>query len=270
MISQFYPNATLTSKPTLDTLLDHRSVRKYTGEPISDEMLAAILDAGRAVSTSSYLQAASIIRVNDPAKRTALRQISNNLSAEKYDELLARGKRLGHDYVESCAKYLIFCVDAHRHAVLAPQAELDWTEVLLIGAIDAALFAQNVLAAAESLGLGGVFIGSVRNDIARASEILGLPKHVIPLFGLCLGHPDHEAPINQGRRPRLPIDVLVSTDTYHEASADELEGFNQAVKEYYAARGKEMDWCDQIQATFGHPVRPHMLAYLNAQGFAKR
>lgn len=63
----------LDSKPTLQTLLDHRSIRKYTGEPISDEMLTAVLEAGRAVSTSSFLQATSIIRVVDPAKRTALR-----------------------------------------------------------------------------------------------------------------------------------------------------------------------------------------------------
>ena len=72
----------LTSKPTLETLLNHRSVRKYTGEPISDEVLTAILEAGRAVSTSSFLQASSIIRVKDAAKRTALRQISCDMSDE--------------------------------------------------------------------------------------------------------------------------------------------------------------------------------------------
>lgn len=156
---------TLNSDETLKTLLNHRSIRKYTGEPISDEKLTAILEAGRAVSTSSYLQATSIIRVNDRAKRTIFRQISNNLSEEKYNELLAKGKRLGHDYVESCAEYLVFCMDAYRHHTLVPNAELDWTEVSLIGAIDTALMAQNILAAAESLGLGGVYIGSLRNDI---------------------------------------------------------------------------------------------------------
>lgn len=261
--------ADFDSQGTLETLLNHRSVRKYTGEPISEEMLHAILQAGRAVSTSSYLQATSIIRVKDPAKRTALRQISNNLSEAAYNELLASGKRLGHAYVEECAEYLVFCMDAHRHHQLA-KVNTDWTEVTLIGAIDAALMAQNVLAAAESLGLGGVYIGSLRNDIRRASEVLGLPKHVVPLFGLCLGHPDMSSKINQSQRPRLPLDVLVSTDTYQVASDEVLANYNEEVRAYYQGRGLDLDWKAQIAETFGGEVRPFMLEYLNDQGFLKR
>lgn len=259
----------LNSRPTLETLLDHRSIRKYTGEPISEEMLTAVLEAGRAVSTSSFLQACSIIRVIDPAKRTALRQISCDMSEEAYQQALAEGKRLGHGYVEDAAEYLIFCMDSKRHNQLA-SVQTDWTEVMIIGAIDAALMAQNVLAAAESLGLGGVYIGSLRNDIARASEVLGLPKHVVPLFGLCLGHPDMSSKINQSQRPRLPLDVLVSTDTYQVASDETLADYNEVVKQYYQGRGLDLDWKAQIAATFGEDVRPFMLEYLQSQGFAKR
>lgn len=260
----------LSSKPTLETLLAHRSVRKYTGEPISDEMLTAILEAGRAVSTSSFLQAVSVIRVTDADKRTVLRQISNDMSEDAYRQALADGKRLGHGYVESCAEYLIFCMDGHRHKRLAPNAQLDWTEVSLIGAIDAALMAQNVLAAAESLGLGGVFIGSLRNDIQRTSATLALPEHVVPLFGLCLGHPDWDAPINQSQRPRLPLEVLVSENSYQAPSDEALSAYNDVVKDYYQGRKINMDWAAQIAATFGKPVRPDMLPYLQAQGFNKR
>ncbi|UNU72603.1 oxygen-insensitive NADPH nitroreductase [Moraxella nasovis] len=259
----------IDSKPTLQTLLDHRSIRKYTGEPISEEMLTAILEAGRAVSTSSFLQATSIVRVVDPAKRTAFRQISCDMNAQAYEQAQADGKRLGHGYVESCAEYLVFCMDAKRHHQLA-DVNTDWTEVALIGAIDSALMAQNVLAAAESLGLGGVFIGSLRNDIARASELLELPKHVVPLFGLCLGHPDMSSKINQSQRPRLPLDVLVSTDTYQVASDAALNDYNEQVREYYHGRGIQMDWTAQIAATFGGEVRPFMLEYLNKQGFMSR
>lgn len=259
----------LNTNPTIKTLLDHRSVRKYTGEPISDDILQAILEAGRAVSTSSFLQATSIIRVVDGAKRTQLRQISCNMSEADYNQALADGERLGHGYVESCAEYLIFCMDAKRHNQLA-EVQTDWTEVTLIGAIDAALMAQNVLAAAESLGLGGVFIGSIRNDIERAGEILGCPKYVVPLFGLCLGHPDWESKINQSQRPRLPLDVLVSTDSYQVASDDALNIYNEQVRDYYHGRKLDLDWRAQIAQTFGGEVRPFMLEYLQKQGFAKR
>lgn len=259
----------LNTNPTIKTLLDHRSVRKYTGEPISDDILQVILEAGRAVSTSSFLQATSIIRVVDGAKRTQLRQISCNMSEADYNQALADGERLGHGYVESCAEYLIFCMDAKRHNQLA-EVQTDWTEVTLIGAIDAALMAQNVLAAAESLGLGGVFIGSIRNDIERAGEILGCPKYVVPLFGLCLGHPDWESKINQSQRPRLPLDVLVSTDSYQVASDDALNIYNEQVRDYYHGRKLDLDWRAQIAQTFGGEVRPFMLEYLQKQGFAKR
>ncbi len=259
----------LQSLPTLETLLNHRSIRKFTGEPISAEMLTAILEAGRAVSTSSFLQATSIVRVVDSAKRTAFRQISCDMTADEYAAALAEGKRLGHGYVESCAEYLVFCMDAHRHHQLA-DVQTDWAEVALIGAIDAALMAQNVLAAAESLGLGGVYIGSLRNDIARASELLNLPKHVVPLFGLCLGHPDMTAKINQSQRPRLPLEVLVSTDSYQVASDTALTAYNEVVREYYQGRGLDLDWKAQIANTFGSDVRPFMLEYLQSQGFLKR
>lgn len=259
----------LDSKPTIETLLNHRSVRKYTGEPISDDMLTAIFEAGRAVSTSSYLQASSVIRVVDSTKRTALRQISCGMTADEYEQAVANGERLGHGYVESCAEYLVFCADAYRHNALA-DVNTDWTEVLLIGAIDVALMAQNMLATAESLGLGGVYIGSLRNDIERAGEVLGLPKHVVPLFGLCLGHPDWNSKINQSQRPRLPLDVLVSTDTYQMPSDEALSAYNDEVKAYYNGRGIDMDWQAQIASTFGGDVRPFMLEYLQKQGFAKR
>ena len=259
----------LNSQPTLKTLLEHRSIRKYTGEPIDDKVLTAILEAGRAVSTSSFLQAASIIRVVDKNKRTQLRQISCDMSEEEYQKALADGKRLGHAYVEDCAEYLVFCMDSYRHNQLA-KVQTDWTEVMVIGAIDAALMAQNILAAAESLGLGGVYIGSLRNDIRRTGEILGLPKHVVPLFGLCLGHPDMSSKINQSQRPRLPLDVLVSTDTYQIPDESTLTKYNEVVREYYQGRRLDLDWAAQITATFGDEVRPFMLNYLQDQGFAKR
>lgn len=269
ILMSFQGKNMLDSQPTLKTLLEHRSIRKYTGEPIDDKVLTAILEAGRAVSTSSFLQAASIIRVVDKNKRTQLRQISCDMSEEEYQKALADGKRLGHAYVEDCAEYLVFCMDSYRHNQLA-KVQTDWTEVMVIGAIDAALMAQNILAAAESLGLGGVYIGSLRNDIRRAGEILGLPKHVVPLFGLCLGHPDMSSKINQSQRPRLPLDVLVSTDTYQTPDESTLTKYNEVVREYYQGRRLDLDWAAQIAATFGDEVRPFMLNYLQDQGFAKR
>ncbi|MDO5059705.1 MAG: oxygen-insensitive NADPH nitroreductase [Neisseria sp.] len=246
---------TLHSRPALETALAHRSVRRFTEEPIAPEMLDAILRAGLAASTSSYLFNVSIIRVTDKEKRKELRAVSAAMGGG------------GHAYVEHCAEYLVFCMDASRHHALAPQVQTDWTEVTLIGAIDAGIMAQNIVLTAESLGLGAVFIGSLRNDMAKVREVLQTPEYVVPLFGVCLGHPNQETM----QRPRLPVDVVVSENVYQPAKQEALDEFNGVVKNYYQERsGLDLDWAKQIGNVLGGEVRPEMKAFLNEQGFAKR
>ena len=97
---------TLNSRPALQTALAHRSIRRFTAEPVSDEMLSAVLEAARASSTSSYLQNGSIIRVTDIAVRKELRAVC------------AAEGGAGHAYVEHCAEFLVFCIDAARHHAL--------------------------------------------------------------------------------------------------------------------------------------------------------
>lgn len=91
-----------------------------------------------------------------------------------------------------------------------------------MGAIDSAIMAQNLLVAAESLGLGGVYLGSVRNDINRLSELLQLPAGVVLMFGMALGYPDQDPAM----RPRLPVELVVSTNKFESASKDAVEAYN--------------------------------------------
>ncbi len=71
-----------------------------------------------------------------------------------------------------------------RHFTDEPvtDAQLGLAEQLLLGVVDTAMMGQNALTAAESLGLGGVYIGGIRNNIESVTELLKLPKHVLPLF----------------------------------------------------------------------------------------
>lgn len=261
---------TATTNATIETLLNHRSVRQFTDEPVRPEVLETLLEAGRAVSTSNYSQAVSVVRITDPELRTKFCQISNEMDEEAYQQALAEGKKLGHAYVETAPEFLVFCMDTHRHNQLVDGAQSDWVEVTLIAAVDVALFAQNVMTAAESLGLGGVYIGSMRNDVQRAGELINAPEHVMPLFAMCLGYPT-EAAKEVGQKPRLPLSVLMSENQYRSPSADELNDYNNQVKAYYESRGdKSSDWQKHLAKTYGTPLRPDMMDYLNKQGFAKR
>ena len=78
----------------------------------------------------------------------------------------------GQQHVAQAAEFWVFCADFNRHLQICPQAELGLAEQLLIGVVDTALLAQNALTAAESLGLGGVYIGGLRNSIEAVTELL--------------------------------------------------------------------------------------------------
>ena len=250
-----------SSKPALETILNHRSIRKFIEQPISEELLRILFEAGMAGSSSGFLQSASIIRVTDKQLRYEIRRICADAQDAK------EGEKYGHPYVEHCAELLIYCMDNQRHLQVVPNAQIDWTEVTLVGAIDSAIMAQNLLVAAESLGLGGVYLGSVRNDINRLSELLQLPAGVVPMFGMALGYPDQDPAM----RPRLPVDLVVSTNKFESASKDAVEAYNDTMKAYYVERGQPgMDWTKQVMNYLDKPARPAILPYLNKQGYAKR
>jgi Nitroreductase len=164
-------------------LNNHRSLRKFTDEKLSEETIRTLVGAAQSASTSSYVQAYSIMGVTDPEKKKALREISTQ------------------SYVEHNGHLFVFVVDFYRHKELAKQAgkeiSYDKTENLIVGVVDASLAAQNLATAAESMGLGICYIGSLRNDIKKAGEILGLPEGAFVLFGMVAGYPEQEKTVRK-------------------------------------------------------------------------
>lgn len=238
------------SQPVLQTAYAHRSIRKFTEQPISPEMLNALLEAGRAASSSSFMQTVHIIRVTDLQIRRELRSICSD-----------------QPYVEHCAEFLVFCADYAKHKNLVPEAQTEWTELVLIGAIDAGIFAQNILLATESVGLGGVYIGSLRNNARHAAELLNLPQYVMPLFGMCLGYPAQD-PLP---RQRLPLESIISENRYCAPDEQKINEYNDLIKDYYRLRSNlDLDWQQQIAKNLCRPVRPDILSFLNDQGLAKK
>lgn len=173
--------------PTIELICGHRSIRHFTDEPISEAQREAIINSARATSSSSFLQCSSIIRITDKALREELVTLTG-----------------GQKHVAQAAEFWVFCADFNRHLQICPDAQLGLAEQLLLGVVDTAMMAQNALIAAESLGLGGVYIGGLRNNIEAVTKLLKLPQHVLPLFGLCLGWPAD----NPDLKPRLPASIL--------------------------------------------------------------
>ncbi|MFC1236243.1 oxygen-insensitive NADPH nitroreductase [Vibrio sp. F74] len=237
---------------TIETILGHRSIRKYTEQPIEQRHLEAIIQAGLAASSSSLLQVVSIVRVTDNDKRKLLAQYAGNQA-----------------YVENAAEFLVFCVDYQRHTLINPEVQADFTELTLIGAVDSGIMAQNCLLAAESLGLGGVYIGGLRNNAQQVDELLELPKNTAILFGLCLGHPDQDPEV----KPRLPAHVIMHENQYQPLDLDDIKNYDYSMQSYYANRSsnqKQSSWSQEITRKLSGESRPHILAYLNSKGLTKR
>ncbi|GAA3705614.1 oxygen-insensitive NADPH nitroreductase [Oceanisphaera sediminis] len=237
----------------IEVMRHHRSIRKFTEQALNDEQREAIMASAQAASSSSFLQASTVIRVTDPELRARVMALCGNQA-----------------YIGSAAEFWVFCADFHRHLQWVPEAKTGFAEQLLIGAIDTALMGQNALTAAESLGLGGVFIGAVRNQPHELCDLLALPKGVIPLFGLCLGYPDQ----NPEPKPRLPTS-LIFCDNRYPAQFDEerMQRYDEQVQQYYRTRtggNKNMSWTGQIGETLAKEARPFMLEFLHRQGFCLR
>lgn len=239
-------------KSVAELIKGHRSIRAYTEQPISAEHLDTILAAAQQAPSSSFLQAVTIIRITDKV----LREQIMHLAAEQ-------------PYITAAAEFLLFCADFNRHQQLVPEAKTGFVEQLMIGATDAAMMGQNALVTAESLGLGGVYIGAVRNHPAEIGELLGLPELVIPLFGLCLGYPAQEPQL----KPRLPRALVVYENQYQPVNKELVEQYDQDMQAYYASRSsnnKEQGWTSQIRMILSKEARPFMLEYLQKQGFCKK
>lgn len=241
---------------TIKCIKGHKSIRKYENKPIDFETLKTLVEAGQWASTSSYVQAYAVIRVTDSEKRSALAHLSGD-----------------QKNVLTAAEFLVFCADLERLKFACDKhdtvMEDGFVESLVMASVDASLMAQNVMIAAESIGLGGVYVGGIRNDPEQVSALLELPERVYPIFGICLGWPAQDPQ----PKPRLPLESVFFENRYEFPNGDAMEAYDQLVKKYYIRRTKgriKHTWTEQMAGKMGNEVRPHMMTYLKSKKFAQR
>lgn len=251
-----------TQSSVIDQQWQHRSVRKYLDQPVSDEQLEAIIGAAQRASTSSNLQAWSVIVIRDAERKQRISQ--------------ALG---GRAYLEQAPVLLIWVADLARNAgIVRDQGSypegVDYIESTLVASIDVALAAQNALLAAESLGLGGVFVGGIRDNPEALSAELGLPQHSFAVFGMPIGVPDPNE--GTGIKPRLPLSAVMHPEQYDpERSAAGVAEYEAHDREYFESQGVEgRSWSRIVARRFGTIAgmngRETMRDSLTKQGLASQ
>jgi nitroreductase len=247
---------------TLATILAHRSIRSYRPDPLPAGALETLVAAAQSAATSSNLQTWSVIAVSDPGRKARLAAVTGNqkhiLQAPLLLVWLADLDRLGH------------LGEERQHPVEA----LDYLETLFVGIIDAALAAQNAVLAAESLGLGTVYIGALRNDPERVATELALPPKVLPVFGLCVGYPDPE--VVSGVKPRLSSSLVLHHETYGSGfDAAAIDAYDAAIQDFQTEQAiPQVPWSRQALSRVAGPGalsgRDKIRDALTALGFQLR
>ncbi|MFI6368121.1 NADPH-dependent oxidoreductase [Nocardia sp. NPDC050630] len=229
------PNSTEPTawNPVLQVLHEHRSVRRYLADPVSDATLRLLISAAQSAPSSSNLQVWSVIAVRDSARKARLAALAG-----------------GQAHIEQAPVLLVFTADFARLRQLAddreaPLAGADYLESSYVGFIDAALAAQNAVVAAESLGLGTVYIGAIRNNPEQVAVELKLPDQVFAVFGLVVGHPD---PKEDARvKPRLPQPAVLHHETYDlPAQRTHVAAYEERIAAFYAEQQLAHSWTERV------------------------
>ncbi|WP_026744711.1 oxygen-insensitive NADPH nitroreductase [Leucothrix mucor] len=243
--------------PVTEAQLRHRSIRQYSGKPIEESLLVSLIQSAQGAASSSFVQAYSLVQVSSSETRAKIAALAG-----------------GQKWIESAAEFLVICADLSRVEYCCEQQGMGrlegYAEHFLTATVDASLMAQNLMLAAESEGLGAVFIGGIRNDPSQVSELLELPDQVYPVFGLCLGWPDAEPDL----KPRLPVDVILHREKYDASRCEQdVQAYDAQMQAYYQARGsnqKLTNWSAQTAAAVQQKKRIHMLSFLQDRGFLKQ
>jgi nitroreductase len=193
----------------LDVILDRTSIRDFEkGREVPERVLKKILHAGIRAPSAGNIQPRTIILVKDDAVKERLYELCEN-----------------QEFMKDAPVWIVACLDLHRHlkAAKLTGVEYDYTGILpyTFGVLDAALSLENMVIAAEALGLGSVMIGSVIEHPEEVKEILKLPEHCLALSILCIGYPKKKPE----RREKWGHRVMVCEDHYTEIDAREVSEY---------------------------------------------
>ncbi len=249
----------MKTNKVINTLLEHKSIRRYSPRRPTEEVVKTIVRAGQQAPFSSQL----------------------------YSVLLSKNRARNPFHAP-----LLFtiCVDPHKFESI--MAKRGWKLVtndltlLMFGLQDATLMAENMVIAGRSLGLGSCFLGSAMYQAERIAKEYALPEKVFPFVQLAMGYPDEDPP----PRPRYPLEFTLFENKYPPLTDSLVEGAMRRMDEGYleqdyyrvnkakiSLESKRKDpfgyenysWTEHISRKWGqwYPDPSDLLAQLESRGF---
>jgi len=205
----------------IDSLLNHRSVRRFKDKVIEPEVLEMLLKSGLRAASAGNLQSYSLIVVDDREKK----------------EELSRACGGHQDFIADAAVNIAAVVDQFRFKKWVElnkgHFHADYAITLFIGFWDAIIALHNIVVAAESIGLGTCYVGNFLSvDI---QSLFGTPDYVAPAGLVSIGYPDEEPEL----RPRLPLEAVVHRNSYRVYSDEEIRSLYRVMDDRWKSFSEE-------------------------------
>jgi nitroreductase len=193
------------SNPVIDCLLNHRSVRKFIQKPIEPEKMELILKAGTRAATAGNLQLYSFILIEDDNRKKEL--------VKAWDSRAIR--------LSTSPAIIIALVDQYRvkrwlelhseHEIISNRPNNFFLAIW-----DTLIALQNMVVAAESMGIGTCYVGSIfEMDVQK---VLDVPEYVFPAGMVCMGYPEEIPDLSM----RLPLEAVVHRNLYRLPTDDDI------------------------------------------------
>ena len=187
----------------MNSLISHRSIRQYKSDPVPENLLRDIIEAGTRASNTGNMQMYSVVITRDKDNKAKLAEYNFNQPS-----------------IVQSPVALTICADVHRFSRWCECRNADegyhtllW---LLSSVLDASLFSQNICLAAEEKGLGICYLGSTLYNLQKVIDLMKLPKGVIPITTITMGYPDESPELTE----RLPVEAVIHNETYKEYSSE--------------------------------------------------
>lgn len=196
--------------PQVEALLRHKSVRTFLADALPDGSIETMVATAQSASNSSALNQWSLVAVTDVELK------------QRISDTVARSVPVARiPWIEEAPALLLWVADLSRGAEITQDAGkepfvFDYLDSFLMASIDAALAAQNAAVAAESMGLGIVYLGVMRNIAKEVAEMIHLPSHSFVTFGMAVGWPD--ATRTSCIRPRPAQPMVLHHNRYDQGS----------------------------------------------------
>ncbi len=192
----------------IQSLHDRKSVRAFEDRAVSNEVKEVLLEATLQAPTAGNQILYSIIDVTDASLKEKLAVTCDN-----------------QPFIKTAPLVFVFVADHTRWVkgfeLAGANPRSQGVGDLMLAVTDTAIAAQNMVVAAQSLGLGSCYIGDILEQCETHRELLNLPIQAVPVCMLVLGYPTKQQE-ERVKPPRFDVKYVVGENTYPSLNDDEI------------------------------------------------